>query len=721
MDSFVRSLSVNPQPTVLLFAVRRDVHSLGLRDGSSSLSALPARHAVFTPGLAHIQRWQHGNSYLLTTDDDILENEGQLLINGAPEFELPNFQQIDPADLHYILISNFSQIFALPYLINERNFHGKIFATAPTVQLARDVFQDMSAYLTTYSTSLKAEKWKVKEVNQMLPPVLQSTRLHLWKSLCSMEAFETALKRIEIINFRQTVPLENSLVITAYSSGFAMGSCNWSIQSPEEKICYLADSSTLSTHVSPIDYDDIKNADVMIVSALNMDPARTLNDSLDKISKTVLDTVKDGGNVLIPFSRVDLLIDLLEYLYLYMDQLPTNIPINVVSSSARSMLFLSQVFSEWLTKDYRDKAYLPEEPFIHGEMLRNSRLQIYPSVDGKFSESFKSPCIVFCSHYSLRFGPGVHLMSQWKSSQKNSVIFTDPEFHFEEVLAPYRPFAMRVSYCPMDTRLTPSQLSKVIAMTEPKSLVIHDRYLTPFDLSQDPAEQIVRCHSSTKILPYRENVDIPIPVRYRWIDTIAGTAFLASIPMSEVAPSNGDSGKDENKAPPTIEPGKVLVGRIYGNLRALDNQYIIEPPTGITKAPLEPAHKFPPLSFSRPDAWKLARYLKREGFTDVLHEGGNGDTTDTGSAKLVSIEAGFTITITDGRTEVTTANPTRELRTKLKRVLEMVRLPEEPVVVGVQLENPNVFDVLPAPEGFMDVEQPGGSGKDLAGEMKALK
>ena len=108
-----------------------------------------------------------------------------------------------------------------------------------------------------------------------------------------------------------------------------------------------------------------------------------------------------------------------------------------------------KVFAEWLNKDYRDKAYLPEEPFIHGEMIRNSRLNIFPSVDGKFSEQFRSPCIVFCSHYSLRFGPGVHLMSQFKTSPKNGIIFTDPEFNFEEVLAPFRPFAIKVSYCPM--------------------------------------------------------------------------------------------------------------------------------------------------------------------------------------------------------------------------------------------------------------------------------
>jgi Cft2 family RNA processing exonuclease len=93
------------------------------------------------------------------------------------------------------------------------------------------------------------------------------------------------------------------------------------------------------------DLEDLKHADVMIVSALNMDPARSLGDSLERLAKTIMDTLKDGGNVLIPFSSADLLIDLLEYLYLYMDQLPTNVPINLISGTARSMLSLSQVRS----------------------------------------------------------------------------------------------------------------------------------------------------------------------------------------------------------------------------------------------------------------------------------------------------------------------------------------------------------------------------------------
>ena len=45
----------------------------------------------------------------------------------------------------------------------------------------------------------------------------------------------------------------------------------------------------------------MKNPDVMIMAALSMDPTRAVSDSLERLAKTVLDTVKDGGNVLIPF------------------------------------------------------------------------------------------------------------------------------------------------------------------------------------------------------------------------------------------------------------------------------------------------------------------------------------------------------------------------------------------------------------------------------------
>lgn len=48
---------------------------------------------------------------------------------------------------------------------------------------------------------------------------------------------------------------------------------------------------------------------------------------------------------------------------------------------------------------------------------------VFDFVDG-FSSSFKTPCIVFTSHPSLRFGDAVHFMEMWGKSGANTVIFT---------------------------------------------------------------------------------------------------------------------------------------------------------------------------------------------------------------------------------------------------------------------------------------------------------
>ena len=40
------------------------------------------------------------------------------------------------------------------------------------------------------------------------------------------------------------------------------------------------------------------------------------------------------------------------------------------------------------------------------------------------SSSFKTPCVVFTGHPSLRYGDVVHFMELWGKSNGNTVIFT---------------------------------------------------------------------------------------------------------------------------------------------------------------------------------------------------------------------------------------------------------------------------------------------------------
>ena len=62
-------------------------------------------------------------------------------------------------------------------------------------------------------------------------------------------------------------------------------------------------------------------------------------------------TVKAGGNVLVPCLPTGLLYDLLEHLLSFMEQSNLiNIPIYLVSPSAKASLALSQIYSEWYVK-----------------------------------------------------------------------------------------------------------------------------------------------------------------------------------------------------------------------------------------------------------------------------------------------------------------------------------------------------------------------------------
>ena len=46
------------------------------------------------------------------------------------------------------------------------------------------------------------------------------------------------------------------------------------------------------------------------------------------------------------------------------------------------------------------------------------------SVADGFSNTFKTPCVVFTGHPSLRFGDVVHFVEMWGSSSANTIIFT---------------------------------------------------------------------------------------------------------------------------------------------------------------------------------------------------------------------------------------------------------------------------------------------------------
>lgn len=67
----------------------------------------------------------------------VLRN-GNVYVNGdAIKFQIPNLHHFDLEDIDVILISNYMNMLALPYVTERTSFKGKVYATEPTKQIGR--------------------------------------------------------------------------------------------------------------------------------------------------------------------------------------------------------------------------------------------------------------------------------------------------------------------------------------------------------------------------------------------------------------------------------------------------------------------------------------------------------------------------------------------------------------------------------------------------------
>jgi len=162
-------------------------------------------------------------------------------------------------------------------------------------------------------------------------------------------------------------------------------------------------------------------------------------------SVPLVSTLKSGGNILIPSRPSGLVYDLVETLHSYLSNVGMSlVPIYFISPVSEKSLAYSNILGEWMSKDKQDRIYLPEPPLLHPELIRIGRLFPFVNIsDGSFGNAFKTPCIVFCGHPSLRFGDALHFIRLWGSNQKNTLLMIDPEFDPNLALGPFQPLSMK--------------------------------------------------------------------------------------------------------------------------------------------------------------------------------------------------------------------------------------------------------------------------------------
>ncbi|KAM9195509.1 integrator complex subunit 9 isoform 2-T2 [Mergus octosetaceus] len=522
-------------------------------DMTSTLNFLPLP-LVQSPRLSKLPGWvlKDGSTFL---DKELKECSGHVFVDSVPEFCLPETELLDLSTVDVILISNYHCMMALPYITEYTGFTGTVYATEPTVQIGRLLMEELVNSIERVPKAQSASMWKNKEVQRLLPaPLKDAVEVSMWRKCYTMPEVNAALSKIQLVGYSQKIELFGAVQVTPLSSGYALGSSNWIIQSHYEKVSYVSGSSLLTTHPQPMDQASLKNSDVLILTGLTQIPTANPDGMVGEFCSNLAMTVRNGGNVLVPCYPSGVIYDLLECLYQYIDSAGlSNVPFYFISPVANSSLEFSQIFAEWLCHNKQTKVYLPEPPFPHAELIQTNKLKHYPSIHGDFSNDFKQPCVVFTGHPSLRFGDVVHFMELWGKSSLNTVIFTEPDFSYLDALAPYQPLAMKCVYCPIDTRLNFIQVSKLLKEVQPLHVVCPEQYTQPPPTQSHRTDLMIDCQPPPMSYRRAEVLTLPYKRRYEKIE------IMPDLPPKPPQPPASKKRKRVSEDVPDCKPLKPLL------------------------------------------------------------------------------------------------------------------------------------------------------------------
>jgi Cft2 family RNA processing exonuclease len=389
----------------------------------------------------------------LSTDLDGGNNEHSRFQN-APFF----ISAISWSHVDAILLSNAYLLSALPFVIfHVPEFRGRIFGTRPTI--------DFGGLMLLENTELpfsSAEK-------------------------------EMCLSKIHPLAYHQTISLSGPkcLRLTPIPNGYTLGSCHWWIETENQRVLYITACSRATIDRFPEPWDMSKSnlpgpidvllmRDVMVTSSSYEGNYQIL---LNKISMTL--TRK--GNCVLPCSSGPLLFELLERVEFHLRSVGlAHIPIFYVSPTASSCLAHSGILGEWTNETYREKLYIPEESIVSAILLKEGRVQCYPSVsDTKFIEVFREPCVIFVAHASLQTGDIFHFREMFQHDPKHVFLLTEKDVVSREILTQWKSRVTLVSI-PLDPRLTRHELMNCISHLSPSRIVS----TVPLDLAIPRIDEI---------------------------------------------------------------------------------------------------------------------------------------------------------------------------------------------------------------------------------------
>ncbi len=233
-----------------------------------------------------------GSCHLITTEKHkILLDCGQF--QGGKAMEALNHDEFpfDPTEIEFLLLSHahIDHCGRIPLLV-KRGFKGKIYCTDATADLLTVMLKD-SAHIHEQDSQWQSKK----NARTGKPPV---------ETLYTMDDAEAALKLVTPVLYDQLIELNDQMKMVFNDAGHILGSAItelWITEGDDtSKIVFSGDLGVMDRPILR-DPTIIKKADYVIMETTYGNRLHTANaTSIDQLLQIVVETIKRGGNVVIP-------------------------------------------------------------------------------------------------------------------------------------------------------------------------------------------------------------------------------------------------------------------------------------------------------------------------------------------------------------------------------------------------------------------------------------
>lgn len=451
-----------------------------------------------------------------------------------------NLHLWDVSLIDVVLISSPAGMLGMPFLTRNPGFSAKIYATEATMTIGRLMMDDLVSMHSEYvmfcghddrtgfpewmgweelgRLSLKAKEVVMGEDGE---------ELGCWLQLYSAADINDCMKKVQPLKYAEEACYNSTLVLKAFSSGLEIGSCNWKIDAPRRNFVYLSSSIFESAQAIDFDYHSLQGADIILFSDMStindmeedcshiggsrsdvnkndkdlivgddsfprellaedevskflVDNCEILeeNDKLSFITSYIIDSIRDGGSVLIPIGRLGIILQLLEQISDLLKSLSLEVPIFIISTTAEETLAFTNAIPEWLCKKRQQKLFCGEPLFGHAELLKEKRLHVFPLLSSSdLLLTWQEPCIVFTPHWTLRLGPAIHLLNRWHAVS-TCLLILEQGIDAEMALLPFKTVSMRVLQCSFLSGIQTKKIFPLLSMLQPK-LVLFPEDLRP--------------------------------------------------------------------------------------------------------------------------------------------------------------------------------------------------------------------------------------------------